>query len=104
MALAFQLLLPKFQQNLRSLAGLNFSSSDNVDDGHWLISGLISVVGGNHFDLGDFNTTVVNVLGVSGMGDVLLLLPAVVKDAAEKDLDGDSNDETIGSHDINQFS
>ena len=44
----------------------------------------------------------VNVLGVSGMGDVLLLLPAVVKDAAEKDLDGDCSDET--SIDINQYS
>ena len=48
-------------------------------------------------------TTVVNVLGVSGMGDVLLLLPAVVKDAAEKDLDGDCNDEKNGSENINHY-
>ena len=47
-------------------------------------------------------TTVVDVLRVSGMGDVLLLLPAVVKDATEKDLDGDCNGEKNGSEDINQ--
>ena len=48
-------------------------------------------------------TTVVNVLGVSGMGDVLLLLPAVVKDAAEKDLDGDCNDEKNDSEDNEHY-
>ena len=48
-------------------------------------------------------TTVVNVLGVSGMGDVLLLLPAVVKDAAEKDLDGDCNDEKNGREEKNNY-
>ena len=78
---------------LKELRGQNFRSSI-VN----LVDGLVTALGG----LTTVGSDVVKALGLSAVFDLLLLLPAVVKDTGEEARYGEPNEEEISREDITQ--